>query len=870
MYYEEMALGYCWAEYFLQLGKNMETMSMYPATLSHSNFGGVEDKRPRQTKGGTLVRDTSKDWIASSQRPRKHVRRKRSSGISSATGGTSILGKRVRKSDEMRPPVQKSAKSIDCHWHASRHIRGDKRREFSAPASVMSPFSLSSLSNASGDTNLEGLKSEGDEGRPFGSKLANLKFMDYYLANPSIQRDKRELSNFNDARYTSLLDIYLALGKVILKISENVAKSESSGKNSAISAHMEFESNSRSANPLVDFLTHKNRRSSNIDVKESSISFPRSTNRSQKISKARKKPVQEFSAGKSASSKISSKASSKAGKVYLESIEGSRRSSGFTVEDVRRSSLSLSSSPNIFTEDDRLPIWNGEKVVKAPFDSKFKGSRAESDREVSGKSGDLEGNTRRKLLYPETSHVTSAGFTRRGFSIKVFHLRDQESTVGQSFGKMLSLEDSGDTEPKVIEVLNDEERAFRRKREFNLKSFKFQGMRNIEKSKDEDKTQYDDEIGDFRYKRKFKVLNPELQKVGYLEMFKNQRKLQYDNEKGDLRYRREFELLNSEFQEAEHLEVFKSAEVQKNPEFQILKNRIKVRSKRDTSDQTDNLTRQLSVKPLKFVRYSPSWLYLTSKRNAWKVEVNIKSQINSENNEPSTKETNWSPQYFKHSFATSGSLYPNYNTSIPQTNKQSFIPLNSKISQNFKKNYNIASFTINPRNTSSANYILSKNPRTKKPDDWWKQNSYKQSAADDNRYQGAEGSFLQEISASEETGGKEAIQDPVGGPSLLPNSYPRFMGDYRRLTSGTSWNSRPSRSSRDKNQGRRSLNTFEARGPARTATLFNIREAFIRFLRTLGFFVQVGREIIDYVDSNSALSCTKDYLWSRAIQWIES
>lgn len=113
MYYEEMALGYCWAEYFLQLGKNMETMSMYPATLSHSNFGGVEDKRPRQTKGGTLVRDTSKDWIASSQRPRKHVRRKRSSGISSATGGTSILGKRVRKSDEMRPPVQKSAKSID-------------------------------------------------------------------------------------------------------------------------------------------------------------------------------------------------------------------------------------------------------------------------------------------------------------------------------------------------------------------------------------------------------------------------------------------------------------------------------------------------------------------------------------------------------------------------------------------------------------------------------------------------------------------------------------------------------------------------------------------------------------------------------------
>ncbi|XP_033310262.1 uncharacterized protein LOC117210918 [Bombus bifarius] len=39
---------------------------------------------------------------------------------------------------------------------------------------------------------------------------------------------------------------------------------------------------------------------------------------------------------------------------------------------------------------------------------------------------------------------------------------------------------------------------------------------------------------------------------------------------------------------------------------------------------------------------------------------------------------------------------------------------------------------------------------------------------------------------------------------------------------------------------------------------------------TLGFFVNVGRQLMDYVDSNSVLACTKDYLLGKAIHWIDS
>lgn len=48
-----------------------------------------------------------------------------------------------------------------------------------------------------------------------------------------------------------------------------------------------------------------------------------------------------------------------------------------------------------------------------------------------------------------------------------------------------------------------------------------------------------------------------------------------------------------------------------------------------------------------------------------------------------------------------------------------------------------------------------------------------------------------------------------------------------------------------------------------------LRSAIIAVLRTLGMFVQVGRQIIDVVESNTALVCTREYLWTKIITWID-
>ncbi|XP_071861097.1 uncharacterized protein [Bombus fervidus] len=141
-------------------------------------------------------------------------------------------------------------------------------------------------------------------------------------------------------------------------------------------------------------------------------------------------------------------------------------------------------------------------------------------------------------------------------------------------------------------------------------------------------------------------------------------------------------------------------------------------------------------------------------------------------------------------------------------------------------------------------------------------NSSKRSSTtkDDNRYGRNEHGYIVETSVTERTGKKSATRHPEGGPSLLPVTYQRFTGDYG------------SRSSRTKDQGRRSsMAKVETRETNRAHdTLFYFRQVFMGFLRTLGFFVNVGRQLMDYVDSNSVLACTKDYLLGKAIHWIDS
>lgn len=50
----------------------------------------------------------------------------------------------------------------------------------------------------------------------------------------------------------------------------------------------------------------------------------------------------------------------------------------------------------------------------------------------------------------------------------------------------------------------------------------------------------------------------------------------------------------------------------------------------------------------------------------------------------------------------------------------------------------------------------------------------------------------------------------------------------------------------------------------------NIRKVVVGVLRTLGVFVQIGRQIMDIVDSNTALSCTKEYLWFKIERWLDT
>lgn len=141
-------------------------------------------------------------------------------------------------------------------------------------------------------------------------------------------------------------------------------------------------------------------------------------------------------------------------------------------------------------------------------------------------------------------------------------------------------------------------------------------------------------------------------------------------------------------------------------------------------------------------------------------------------------------------------------------------------------------------------------------------NAWKRSSTtnDDNRYRRNGHGYIVETSVTERTGKKSTTRRPEGGPSLFPVTYQRFMGDYG------------SRSSTTTDQGRRSSMAKVETRETNTAhdALFYFRQVFMGFLRTLGFFVNVGRQLMNYVDSNSVLACTKDYLLGKAIHWIES
>lgn len=93
----------------------------------------------------------------------------------------------------------------------------------------------------------------------------------------------------------------------------------------------------------------------------------------------------------------------------------------------------------------------------------------------------------------------------------------------------------------------------------------------------------------------------------------------------------------------------------------------------------------------------------------------------------------------------------------------------------------------------------------------------------------------------------------------LPN-IGHFVGDYK--DSGQSAQHSPTASQAPRDPNQLSLAQQSAVG-------YGIRSLVIAVFRTLGTFVQVGRQVIDVVQTNAALDCTREYLWTKFVKWIE-
>lgn len=95
--------------------------------------------------------------------------------------------------------------------------------------------------------------------------------------------------------------------------------------------------------------------------------------------------------------------------------------------------------------------------------------------------------------------------------------------------------------------------------------------------------------------------------------------------------------------------------------------------------------------------------------------------------------------------------------------------------------------------------------------------------------------------------GDDRIRAAKSAPSL--SRVGRFMENYENSTSESVKDSR--------------LTVLQARQ-------LSLRSLIITVFRTLGIFVQVGRQVIDVVESNAILACTKEYLMTKIIRWIDA
>lgn len=93
----------------------------------------------------------------------------------------------------------------------------------------------------------------------------------------------------------------------------------------------------------------------------------------------------------------------------------------------------------------------------------------------------------------------------------------------------------------------------------------------------------------------------------------------------------------------------------------------------------------------------------------------------------------------------------------------------------------------------------------------------------------------------------DRIRAVRGAPSL--SRIGRFIGNYENSTSGSLQDSK--------------LTALQGHQ-------LSLRSIIISVFRALGIFVQVGRQIMNVVESNALLACTKEYLWTKIIRWIDA
>ncbi|KAK2587220.1 hypothetical protein KPH14_002960 [Odynerus spinipes] len=125
-------------------------------------------------------------------------------------------------------------------------------------------------------------------------------------------------------------------------------------------------------------------------------------------------------------------------------------------------------------------------------------------------------------------------------------------------------------------------------------------------------------------------------------------------------------------------------------------------------------------------------------------------------------------------------------------------------------------------------------------------------------------SYLSDLSRSKTSKENQDTSDRQEAVSSLPEKkYERRVDERRNENHANDIES----------QGRRSSSSsLVTRGRSVKRILSTLLEhpIFIAVLRTLTILLRVGRLIMEIVDSSEVLSCTKDYLWEKAIEWIDA